>query len=88
MSAPPGRRSAPGKAESAPEAAARLTSPPSMPHVEVVALRHGLNAVYIRDTELSIATRRLRRLRRNGTLNAEQSAAYENWLAEQRQDVS
>lgn len=56
------------------------------PVADVVALRHGCVAVYVRDADpQSIA---IRRLRRGRPLNAGQREAYEAWLAEQRQDAS
>lgn len=54
---------------------------------DVVPLRHGLAAVYVRDDNvLSVALRKIRRRRR--PLTGEHLAAYEAWLAQQRQDTA
>lgn len=78
---PPGRRSALGESESAPGSFRGDTPTLTQPD-DVVPLRHGLAAIYVRDPDpLSIAVRRLRRGRR---MNAEQTQAYEAW--QQRQE--
>jgi hypothetical protein len=52
---------------------------------DIVRLRHGLHAVYVRDSDQQrIALRRLKRCR---SLTPEQRV-YEAWIAEQRQDVA
>jgi hypothetical protein len=66
-------------------AAAKPPTTDSFSHdCEIVPLRHGMAAVYIRDTDDRAVA--LRRMKRNRSLNAEQRAAYEAWIAEQRQD--
>lgn len=62
-----------------------LASAPIVNHVgDVVALRYGLSAFYVRDHDAqSIARRRMQRGRK---LNAVQAEAYRQWLDEQRQD--
>lgn len=86
MTAPPGRRSAlGGGSESAPGSSGGDTPTLTQPD-DVVPLRHGLSAIYVRDADpLAIAVRRFRRGR---PLNAEQTQAYQSWLAEQRQEAA
>ena len=81
---PPGRRSALGESESAPGS---FRSDDTMVNPDsVIGLRHGLAAVYVRDTDpLAIAVRRFRRGR---PLNAEQTQAYQEWLNEQRKEAA
>lgn len=81
----PGQRRAPADETGALDNA--LGSAPIVNHDgDLMRLRHGLSAVYVRDTDpLSIAFRRMRRRR---PLTGTHLAAYEAWLAQQRQDAA
>lgn len=82
---PPGRRSAlGGGSESAPES---LGDDSMIAASDVLPLKHNLTAIYVRDDDdvLSVA---LRKMRRRRPLNGAHLAAYEAWLAEQRQEAA
>lgn len=83
--APPGQRRA--RADETRALDSALGGAPIVNHgADVVPLRHGLSAVYVRDTDvLSVALRKIRRRRR---LTGEHLAAYEAWLAQRRQEAS
>lgn len=53
---------------------------------DVLPLKRNLTAIYVRDDDvLSVA---LRKMRRRRPLNGAHLAAYEAWLAEQRQEAA
>lgn len=83
---PPGRRSAlGGGSESAPGSFAGDDTTLSHDR-DIVPLKHGMAAIYVRDNDLFNVA--LRKMRRRVPLTGIHLAAYEAWLAEQRRDAS
>ena len=87
MSTPPGeRRSLPYGNGEAPSEVIAATDSTLSQAADMVPLRHGFVAIYVRDSDVQRIA--LRRLRRHKRLSEEQAQAYQVWLTEQRQDAS